>query len=72
MKTHNVIIYHCLSCGHLVYREPELELPWCCGKKMIQSAAETVFGDEEEAAAEPAGAPCGTAAPALKIWPRPR
>ncbi len=55
MKTHNAIIYHCLCCGKVVHREPELEQPTCCGKKMVKAAAETLYGDEE-AVTQPAWA----------------
>jgi DNA-directed RNA polymerase subunit RPC12/RpoP len=48
MKTHNAIIYHCLTCGKIVHRDPGLEVPSCCGKTMVKAAAETVVDDEGE------------------------
>jgi hypothetical protein len=55
MKAHNAIIYHCLCCGNVVHREPDLEQPNCCGQKMVNAAAETVPGDED-AVVQPARA----------------
>jgi len=46
MKTHNAIIYHCLSCGSVVHSDPEAEPPRCCGQAMVKSAAETVNAPE--------------------------
>lgn len=46
MKTRNLDIYHCLSCGTIRHCEPETESPQCCGKPMIRAAAETVVSDE--------------------------
>jgi hypothetical protein len=48
MKTHNAIIYHCLSCGKIVHRDPGLEAPSCCGTTMLKAAAETVVDNEGE------------------------
>ena len=48
MKTHNAIIYHCLGCGNVVHRDPELEAPSCCGKTMVKAAAETIIENEAE------------------------
>ena len=55
MKTHNLIIYHCIKCGHLMHTEPDAEPPRCCGKQMVNAAAETIHADDadsEEAANE--------------------
>ena len=43
MKTHNVVIYHCLCCGTVMHREPDQEAPQCCGRQMVKAAAETIF-----------------------------
>jgi hypothetical protein len=48
MKTHNLMIFHCLSCGAILHREPEQEVPLCCGKPMIKAAGETVANGERE------------------------
>jgi hypothetical protein len=48
MKTHNVLIYHCLHCGVIAHREPEQEQPTCCGRKMVKAATETIFGDDRD------------------------
>lgn len=42
MKTHNLVIYHCLNCGAIMHCEPDEEVPQCCQKSMIKAAAETV------------------------------
>ena len=67
MKTHNAIIYHCLLCGKVVHREPDLEQPECCGQKMVKAAAETLFGDEDAAVppapAKPAATPPNSSKP---------
>ena len=47
MKTHNAIIYHCLRCGRIVHSEAGPKPPHCCGKEMINAAAETVYTSEE-------------------------
>ncbi|MGQ0635984.1 MAG: hypothetical protein ACT4QC_15340 [Planctomycetaceae bacterium] len=49
MKTHNLIIYHCLSCGAVIHCDPEQDAPQCCGRPMIKAAAETVCNGEREA-----------------------
>ena len=43
---HNAAIYHCLRCGRVDHRELELDVPGCCGRKMIKSAEETIFDPE--------------------------
>jgi DNA-directed RNA polymerase subunit RPC12/RpoP len=60
MKTHNAIIYHCLSCGKIDHRDPGLEAPSCCGKTMVKAAAETIIENEAEEtkrANQPPGTP---------------
>jgi hypothetical protein len=42
MKTRNLIIYHCLSCGAVMHCEPDQEMPQCCGRPMVKAAAETI------------------------------
>lgn len=42
MKTHNLVIYHCLACGAVMHAEPDKDLPSCCGRPMVKAAAETV------------------------------
>ena len=46
MKTHNLVIYHCLSCGAVMHSEPEDVVPECCGRAMVKSAAETIRVDD--------------------------
>jgi hypothetical protein len=48
MKTHNLVIYHCLHCGAVMHCEPEQGPPACCGKPMIKAAAETVVESEDK------------------------
>jgi hypothetical protein len=56
MKTHNLVIYHCLACGAVMHCEPDQDVPECCGRSMIKAAAETVGNDEAPSAGE-SGAP---------------
>jgi len=42
MKTHNVCIYHCVSCGRVSHVDLELEAPHCCGHEMAKAAEETI------------------------------
>ena len=56
MKTHNAIIYHCLSCGSVMHAEPAVEPPQCCGREMVKAAAETV--GEGDVSEEPGSGHC--------------
>jgi DNA-directed RNA polymerase subunit RPC12/RpoP len=72
MKTHNAIIYHCLSCGKIEHRDQGQEAPSCCGKLMVKAAAETVVdneGEESKGANPQPGMPSSTAPTNL---PKPR
>jgi len=72
MKTHNAIIYHCLSCGNIVHRDPGVEAPSCCGKTMVKAAAETVVdneGDESQGVNKLPGTP-SSSAPTNRPKPR--
>jgi uncharacterized Zn finger protein (UPF0148 family) len=42
MQIHKILIYHCLACGAILHREPGEAVPLCCGKQMLNAAAETV------------------------------
>jgi hypothetical protein len=70
MKTHDAIIYHCLTCGGVVHAEPEAESPQCCGHTMVKAAGETIHeADDIEAAT---GAHCETEPPLIKGRKKPR
>jgi hypothetical protein len=47
MKTHNRIIYHCLTCGNVVHADLEIRLPVCCSHEMVRAAAETIYDTDE-------------------------
>lgn len=57
MKTHNGIIYHCLSCGSVVHADQQAQPPQCCGHQMVRAAAETI-NEEKEQAGEAATGHC--------------
>lgn len=61
MKTHNAIIYHCISCGRVVHAEEETELPECCGHAMTKACAETIH--EGDVAEREASGPSETTPP---------
>jgi len=42
MKTHNVRIFHCVSCGRVSHVDLDLEAPHCCGQEMAKAAEETI------------------------------
>jgi hypothetical protein len=48
MKTHNAVIYHCMSCGNVVHQEPDLATPRCCECFMTKAAWETVEDSRSE------------------------
>jgi len=50
MTIHNRILFHCLCCGNVVHAEPKDAAPTCCGKRMVNAAAETVVeaGDDNQ------------------------
>jgi len=52
MKTHNRIIFHCLTCGNVLHAECDQRPPHCCGYEMVRAAAETICDDEGSAAEE--------------------
>lgn len=70
MKTHNAIIYHCLTCGSVVHADPKAEPPQCCAHEMVKAAAETVR--EGDAAREDVETHCEPAPPLDKIVKKPR
>ena len=70
MKTHNAIIYHCLSCGSVVHAEPDAPQPRCCGHDMVKAAAETVR--EENGDDQSGSTHCETAPPVIKDRKKPR
>ena len=47
MKPHNICLYHCQYCGHVVEQEPNLIAPFCCGGEMTKAAEDTVLGEDE-------------------------
>jgi hypothetical protein len=70
MKTHNRIIYHCLTCGNVVHADEGVPQPQCCGEAMVRAAAETVT--PAAVAAESAMDSFDTSLPAKRISTRPR
>jgi hypothetical protein len=42
MKTHNVMIYHCISCGRVEHSQLEAEPPQCCGHMMAKTCGDTI------------------------------
>jgi hypothetical protein len=70
VKTRNVSIYHCISCGRVVHAELKANPPLCCGHIMAKAAAETI----REGNAEGKGANGGSdpAPPAGKGRTKPR
>ncbi len=47
MMPHNICLYHCQYCGHVVEQELNLNAPFCCGGKMTKAAEDTVLGEDE-------------------------
>jgi hypothetical protein len=41
-ETHNVNIYHCVTCGRVEHVELEAKPPECCGLSMAKAFTETV------------------------------
>jgi hypothetical protein len=53
MKTHNVSIFHCASCGRVVHAELDAEPPQCCGQAMAVACEDSVReGDATEVTAK--------------------
>jgi hypothetical protein len=70
MKTHNAIVYHCISCGRIEHTELEAEPPLCCGHAMAKACAQTVReGDLDQ---EQAGGPSETTTPVIEQRKKPR
>lgn len=42
MRTSNVGLYHCLSCGSVVEQELRRLPPFCCGIEMTKAAERTI------------------------------
>lgn len=42
MRTSNVGLYHCLSCGSVVEQELRCLPPFCCGIEMTKAAERTI------------------------------
>lgn len=72
MKTRNLIIYHCLTCGSVIHREPDRESPECCGHSMVKAATRTVPIEEVAAMSEKAGRVSGRHAHANCGFMKPR
>ena len=70
MKTRNDIIYHCISCGHVVDAELEAQSPQCCGRTMTKAASKTVRDDD--APGEKAGGRPKTEPPVINARKKPR
>jgi hypothetical protein len=60
MKTHNRVIYHCLTCGNLVHAAVDMRPPQCCGVEMVKAAAETIRDADD---------PTETATPSFETTP---
>jgi hypothetical protein len=50
MTTHNISIYHCLSCGRIVHAELNAKPPHCCGHVMTQACNETISDKDDPSA----------------------
>jgi hypothetical protein len=61
METHNVSIYHCVTCGRIVHAELETAAPQCCGHAMTQASEDTLH--KGESAAETPGGQSTTQPP---------
>jgi len=69
MKTHNAIVYHCISCGRVEHTELELQPPLCCGHAMAKACTQTV---RDDLAREPAGDQPKTTPPVIEQRQKPR
>lgn len=72
MKTHNLVIHHCLACGAIMHSEPDQETPQCCGRPMVKAAAETVGTGEGQLPTEPGQPPADAHPPVDRISQKPR
>lgn len=45
--SHNVDLFHCLSCGRLIQQEPGTQVPICCETQMVKAAEETIPNNED-------------------------
>jgi predicted RNA-binding Zn-ribbon protein involved in translation (DUF1610 family) len=41
MTSHDVIVYHCLTCGRVVDAEQGAASPQCCGSAMVDACPES-------------------------------
>lgn len=46
METHNVSIYHCITCGRIVHAELKTVPPQCCGHAMALESEDTLHKGE--------------------------
>lgn len=72
MKTFNLIIYHCLTCGSVKHCEPDRDVPECCGHSMVKAAARTVPVEETASMNETTGLLRGSHAHANCGFMKPR
>jgi hypothetical protein len=70
VKTHNVIIYHCLSCGRVLQVEIEADPPQCCGQAMSKAFTDTIH--KSDAAEEKTDGRSATAPPVSTTRQKPR
>jgi DNA-directed RNA polymerase subunit RPC12/RpoP len=48
MKTCNIIIYHCVTCGRIVHADLDDMPPMCCGHAMVKASEDTVHGRDSD------------------------
>ena len=70
MKTHNVTIYHCITCGRVLHVELGAKPPRCCGHTMTKAFSET--NQDGDVAGEKGGGRYETAPPVIKGRKKPR
>lgn len=70
MKTHNAIVYHCVSCGRIEHAELESPPPLCCGHAMAKACAQTVR--EDDPVPQRAGGQVETTPPVIEPRKKPR
>ena len=58
MTTQHIAVFHCQSCGRLVYQSPKELAPVCCGGPTVCAIADLLRETPEtEASREPSGKP---------------
>jgi len=70
METHNVSIYHCITCGRIVHAELGAVPPQCCGHAMAPASEDTLL--QGEPAGETPGGQSAPPATTIKGSEKPR